>query len=218
MPQPDNPFARADAWVFDLDNTLYPPSARLFDQINERMTGFIMRELGLARAEADRLRARYWRQHGITLRGLIDDHRIDAAGFLAEVHAIDLTALRPDPELAAAITALPGRKIVHTNGARVHAEAVLHARGLTAVFERVYTIEDKDYVPKPQPAAYAVVAAAAGIRPERAVMVEDDPVNLAVPKAMGMATVWLAHDDRRPAPAHVDRRIERLEDFLADPC
>ncbi|MHA1569312.1 MAG: pyrimidine 5'-nucleotidase, partial [Alphaproteobacteria bacterium] len=58
-------------WIFDLDNTLYHPSARLFDQINARMTGFIIRELGVSRAAADDLRRTYWRRHGATLRGLI---------------------------------------------------------------------------------------------------------------------------------------------------
>ena len=27
-------FAHVDTWVFDLDNTLYPASCRLFDQID----------------------------------------------------------------------------------------------------------------------------------------------------------------------------------------
>ena len=31
-------FADVETWVFDLDNTLYPPVVRLFDQIERRMT------------------------------------------------------------------------------------------------------------------------------------------------------------------------------------
>jgi FMN phosphatase YigB (HAD superfamily) len=42
-------FAHVRAWVFDLDNTLYPPEIRLFDQIDRRMTDYVMRTLGLAR-------------------------------------------------------------------------------------------------------------------------------------------------------------------------
>ncbi len=52
--------SHVETWIFDLDNTLYHPSARLFDQINARMTGFIMRELGIPRAAADELRRTYW--------------------------------------------------------------------------------------------------------------------------------------------------------------
>ena len=32
-------FSHVDTWVFDLDNTLYPASCRLFDQIDVKMDG-----------------------------------------------------------------------------------------------------------------------------------------------------------------------------------
>ena len=34
-------FAHVTTWVFDLDNTLYPASCRLFDQIDVRMGEFV---------------------------------------------------------------------------------------------------------------------------------------------------------------------------------
>lgn len=216
-PDPPCPFARAEAWIFDLDNTLYHPSARLFDQINARMSGYIMRELGLRRGEADRLRARYWQHHGITLRGLVEDHGIEPTAFLDEVHRIDLSALVPDPPLAAAILRLKGARIIHTNGSRAHAQRVLEARGLDRAFDRIFGIDDKNLVPKPRAEAYEVIVRETGIDPARAVMIEDDARNLAVPKAMGMTTVWLCHRRGEKAPAHVDRRITRLQAFLADP-
>jgi putative hydrolase of the HAD superfamily len=45
-----------ETWVFDLDNTLYPPETALFSQINVLMTDYVMRVTGADRAEADRLR------------------------------------------------------------------------------------------------------------------------------------------------------------------
>jgi len=207
-------FRDIETWIFDLDNTLYHPSARLFDQINARMTGFIMRELRVGRAKADALRRTYWERHGTTLGGLIAEHGIDPAAFLDEVHEIDLAALTPDAELAEAIHRLPGRKIVHTNGARGHAARVLAARGLADTFDAVYAIEDKDLVPKPQAAAYQRIVALSGIDPARSAMVEDDVRNLEVPKALGMATVWVCHEAGRKAPPWVDRRISGLTGFL----
>ena len=47
-------------WVFDLDNTLYPPRARLFDQIEQRMIAYVMETLAVDRAEANRIRRHYW--------------------------------------------------------------------------------------------------------------------------------------------------------------
>jgi putative hydrolase of the HAD superfamily len=209
-------FSRIETWIFDLDNTLYHPSARLFDQINTRMTSFIMRELGIRRAEATGLRTRYWKRYGTTLRGLIDLHGVDPAHFLDHAHDIDLSALRPDSELAAAIQRLPGTRIVHTNGARAHASRVLAARGLEGLFDAIYAIEDKDLVSKPQPDAYRRVIALSGLNPARAAMIEDDVRNLEVPKTLGMATVWLCHRAGAKAPGFVDRRIIGLTRFLQE--
>ena len=167
-----------------------------------------------AQHRANRLRSEYWHHYGTTLRGLIERHRVDPGRFLAAAHAIDYGALRADPRLHRAIAGLKGRKIVHTNGSRAHASAVLAARGLVGAFDAVFAIEDKALVPKPQPKAYAAVHRLAGLEPRRSAMVEDDARNLEVPKTLGMATVWLCHADGAPTPAHVDRRIARLTEFL----
>ena len=213
MPLP--PLEGIETWIFDLDNTLYPPELRLQEQIDARMAGFIMAETGLDRAAADALRHDYWQAYGTTLRGLMLHHGVDPACFLAAAHAIDYSVLRPDPVLARVIAALPGRKIVHTNGARSHAATVIAARGLDGVFEVVFAIEDKDLAPKPSDKAYRTILQRAGIEPASAAMIEDDARNLEVPKALGMATVWLCHQDDRPAPAHVDHRITDLTGFLS---
>ena len=64
-------FAHVETWVFDLDNTLYSPGARLFEQIERRLPGYVMRALGVPEAEASRLRDRYWQSYGTTLAGLM---------------------------------------------------------------------------------------------------------------------------------------------------
>jgi len=209
-------FAQIETWIFDLGNTLYHPSARLFDQINARMTGFIMRELGVSREAANALRQRYWDQHGATLRGLIDEHGIDPARFLDDVHTIDLSTLTPDADLAEAVRRLPGTRMVHTNGARAHVERVLAARGLSGTFDAIYAIEDKALVPKPRPDAYRRIVQLSDVDPARAVMIEDDVRNLEVPMALGMATVWLCHGQADPPPPYVDRQISGLTAFLQE--
>ena len=42
------PLDEIETWIFDLDNTLYPASCRLFDQIHARMQSFIAGRLGLS--------------------------------------------------------------------------------------------------------------------------------------------------------------------------
>lgn len=181
-------FAGVDAWIFDLDNTLYSPDLRLFAQIETRMTAYVQRLLGCDAAHADRLRTQYWREHGTTLAGLMVHHGIDPEAYLAEVHDIDFGALAPEPALAEAIRALPGLKIVHTNADSAYAGRVLARRGLD-VFDAVHGIGEVGYHPKPDPRSFAAVLGAHGLDPARCAMFEDDPRNLEVPFSLGMRTV-----------------------------
>lgn len=206
-------FSHVSAWVFDLDNTLYPPQARLFDQIEVRMTQFVMESLKVDRDEADRLRTHYWRTYGTTLAGLMREHGVDPAPYLTTVHDISLDHLEADAELAAHIRDLPGRRIVYTNGSGPYAERVLTARGLSGLFDAVYGVEHAGFRPKPERAAFEAIFAQAKIDPAMAAMFEDDPRNLTAPHAMGMRTVHVA-----PAPfeaAHIHHHTDDLSGFLA---
>ena len=64
---PDPTFDHVTDWVFDLDNTLYPPAVRLFDQIEVKMTDYMVRLLGIEPAAANQLRQHYWQTYGTTL-------------------------------------------------------------------------------------------------------------------------------------------------------
>jgi putative hydrolase of the HAD superfamily len=207
-------FLHVETWVFDLDNTLYPPQLRLFDQIERRMTAYVMAALGVNAATAEHLRDAYWRSHGTTLAGLMAEHALAPEPYLADVHDIDLAAVTPAPRLAAAIAALPGRKIVYTNGSREHARRVTAALGLAPCLDALYGFEDAGFAAKPRPEAYARVFAAEGLVAARAAMFEDDPRNLEAPHALGLRTVLVGPAGAGPAPAHVHHRTEDLADFL----
>ena len=177
------------------------------------MTAWVMRAVGVDRAEADRLRRHYWHSYGTTLAGLMREHGVDPAPYLTDVHDISLDALQPDPVLAARIKALPGRRIVYTNGCAPYAERVLAARGLNGVFDAVYGVEHAAFHPKPDWLAFETVFATDGLTPARAAMFEDDTRNLAAPYAMGMQTVHVAPDPE-PAP-HIQHHTPDLAAFLA---
>ena len=209
---PKHAFAHVETWVFDLDNTLYPPEVRLFDQIEIRMTNWVMEALSVDKAEADRLRRHYWATYGTTLAGLMREHDIDPTPYLTDVHDICFDALKPDARLSDAIATLPGRRIVYTNGSAPYAEQVIGARGLTGLFDAVYGVEHAGFRPKPERAAFDTVIARDGLRPDRAAMFEDDARNLAAPHALGMATVHVAPE---PAPAdHIHHHTTDLAPFL----
>ncbi|MEP2783842.1 MAG: pyrimidine 5'-nucleotidase [Pseudoruegeria sp.] len=208
-----NAFSHVRHWVFDLDNTLYPPEARLFDQIEVRMTAYVMDAIGVSKARADYLRQYYWKEYGTTLAGLMREHDVDPAPYLTDVHDIDMSHLSQDPDLAMGIKNLPGRKIVYTNGCAPYAEKVLEARGLSGLFDAVYGVEHADFRPKPEQEAFESIFAQDGITPPIAAMFEDDGRNLIAPHKMGMKTVHVAPT---AAPAdHIHHHTNNLPDFLS---
>lgn len=201
-----------DTWVFDLDHTLYPPDVTLFDQINIRMTAWIMRELGVSQSEADEMRVRYYYDHGTTLAGLMDIHGVAPDGYLSDVHDVDFSVVPPDPAQARALAALPGRRIIYTNGTAEYARNVLEARGFSELFDAIYGVEHADFRPKPERAAFDRVFARADLDPTKSAMFEDKLENLVVPKALGMATIHVAPTEQ-PVP-HVDHHTADLTGFL----
>ncbi len=206
-------FSHVRAWVFDLDNTLYPPSVGLFPQIQHRMTAWVMDRLNLGKTEADALRRSYWARYGTTLSGLMREHGIDPLPFLAHVHDIDFSELAPDPDLRSRIGGLPGRRIVYTNADTPYALRVLAGRGLDGIFDAVYGVEHADFLPKPERRAFERIFALDGLDPSRAAMFEDDPKNLRAPHDMGMKTVLVAPEPL--AAPHIQHHTDDLARFLA---
>ena len=206
-------------WVFDLDNTLYPPTSSIFDQIDRRMTSYIARFLDVDAASAFAVQKSYYRRYGTSLSGLMAEHGMEPEGFLAYVHDIDHSVIVPDPALAVALAALPGRRVVYTNGSASHAEAVLACLGIADLFEAVFDIRAADHVPKPQDASYDKLIARLSFDPRHAVLIEDSLKNLPPAAARGMKTVWLRN--QRPTagadlfdPAACDAVIDDLTAWL----
>ena len=206
-------FSHVDTWIFDLDNTLYPPSADLFGQMDARFSAYVARLTGLDQARALKLCVEYWETYGSTLTGLMAHHDIDPHHFLADVHDINVSHLQADPALISALSKLPGRKIVYTNGSRNHAMRVLAARGLTQEFDAVYGVENADFKPKPTHDAFAKVFAKDGVIPKAAAMFEDEARNLAVPHALGMRTVHV-HPEVNDVD-HIHHHTTDLAAFLS---
>jgi putative hydrolase of the HAD superfamily len=219
-------FARTDAWIFDLDNTLYPAECNLFAQVDHRMGAFIARYLGVPYAHARHLQKSYYRQFGTTLAGLMAVHKLDPAEFLAYVHDIDLSVVQASPALRAGVSALPGRRLIYTNGSRRHAERVAEKLGVLDLFEDICDIAACDYVPKPEADAFQRMIRRHGVAAESAAMFEDMPMNLTAPHDLGMTTVlvhssYVDHPIQEQMkswtelPDHIHHMTLDLAEFLA---
>lgn len=219
------PLVDIDAWLFDLDNTLYPRHTNLFLQVDQRIREYVERLLDLVPDEAQRVQKDYYRRYGTTLRGLMEEHGVAPDEFLEYVHDIDHSPVEADPRLASAIERLPGRKYIFTNGSRTHAEKVAARLGVTDHFDDIFDIIRAGHVPKPNRETYDLFITETGIDPGRAAMFEDLSRNLEVPSKLGMATVLVVphgtgevfHEswelEGRDAP-HVDFLTDDLGAFL----
>ena len=192
------------AWVFDLDNTLYPAECNLFAQIDQRMGAFISQLLEVDLVEARRVQKDYYYRYGTTLNGLMQEHQLDPHLFLDYVHDIDHSVLPDLPELRAAINKLEGRKFIFTNGSKGHGEQVAEKLGLLDLFEDVFDIAAADFVPKPNALTYERFFQRYDIDPVAAVMFEDLHPNLKAPHERGMATV-LVHSSYEDHPSQKER-------------
>ncbi|QYE35936.1 pyrimidine 5'-nucleotidase [Polymorphobacter sp. PAMC 29334] len=214
-----HPLSHIDAWIFDLDNTLYPAKTNLFAQIDARMGAYVARLLGVDAVEAHRVQKGFFHQHGTTLRGLMDEHGVDPLHFLDDVHDIDLSVVDHAPLLVESIARLPGRKLVFTNADTSYAAKVLDRLGLEGAFEAIYDVHSMAYLPKPDVRAYRGLCETHGVNPARALFADDMERNLAPAKAIGMATVWVDNGSeqgpRHAAPDFIDYRITDVSDWLA---
>jgi len=210
--------AHVDTWIFDLDNTLYPASADLFGLIDQRMTAYIGNLLGIDPVEARAIQKSYFREHGTTLSGLMRTHGVDPHEFLGFVHDVEMAAIVEDRRLVRAVAALPGRKLIFTNGDAPYARRVLAKLGLGDSFEAIHDIHACAYQPKPFPASYRAMCDTLRIDPTRALFVEDMARNLPPAKALGMTTVWINNGsedgDRGIDRATIDYEIAEIGAWL----
>jgi putative hydrolase of the HAD superfamily len=203
-----------DIWIFDLDNTLYPPGSEFMTLMEGRMTEFVARETGLPRDEARALQKKYLHEHGTTLAGMMAHHGMAPEPFLTEVHDVSMDSLEPIPGLAEAIARLPGRRLVFTNGDERHATRVLAHLGLTGLFEDVFHIAAADYIPKPGPEAFARMIARHGVEPTRAAFFEDSERNLEPAAHLGMTTVLVGPAALASRASFVQHKTDDLAAFL----
>lgn len=207
--------------LFDLDETLYPPSTGVLQQIGVRIERYLIERLGWEPELAVARRIAYRERYGTTLGGLLAHHQADPEDYLAFVHDVPVEELvRPNPALDAALTVLPWERVIFTNSDRRHAERVLAALGIRRHFSHIYTMADFGYRQKPNEEVYQRLLEALATDGHDCLMVDDTLPNLIAAKAWGMTTVWVTLDGTAmpgvdyclPEAAHISKLVARLAD------
>ncbi len=207
--------SHVDTWLFDLDNTVYPIETQFMGRIEVKMTDFVARHTGLPREEARALQHQYFQEHGTTLSGLMINHGLEPKVFLDEVHDVSMDCLTPDPALRAAIKALPGRRLIFTNGSVGHAERVLKHLELRDLFSEIFAIETADYIPKPSLSTFDKITKLHAIDPPKSAFFEDSEKNLVPAARLGMTTILVGPHAKDSTSEHVHFRTNDLAEFLS---
>lgn len=203
------------AWVFDMDDTLYPREQGLMALVQARINAYVVEAVGLDPDAAGVLQRQFLDEHGTTLAGLMANYTIEPEHFLHDVHDVPMDGLEPNPALREQLLRLPGRRFVFTNGAREYAGRVLDRLGVTDCFDGVFAIEDADLTPKPAPSTFRHMLERFKFEPRSAAFFEDTPRNLEPAKALGMATVLIGDGHGKPLGDHIDHIAPDLLEFLS---
>ena len=202
-------------WVFDLDNTLYPPEENIFSQIDKKMTTFIAENLKISHEEAFNIQKQNFIDHGTTLAGFMNtgNSKINPDKFLEYVHDINLNSLIEDNKLRKILLMLPGKKYIFTNGTKKHAENVLKKLNLENIFQSIFGIKEANYLPKPNIETYNLFLKINNIDPKTSIMFEDMGRNLIPAKELGMTTVLL---ERKLPNKNNSEQKEKYKDLWND--
>ena len=211
---------KINTWIFDLDNTLYSADSGIFQQVHTLMGKFVSAHLNIDIKKAKELQRKYYRQHGTTLRGMMDNHNVDPDHFLSEVHQLDYSIVGPNFKLNRELKKLKGRKIIYTNANRQHANDILIRLELTNVFDEIFDIKTANYIPKPESSPYEQIISEFNIDPITTIMFDDIAKNLVPAKNVGFASVWIDvgyenfSDDIAKSKKYLDYETKDLSLFL----
>lgn len=200
-------------WIFDLDNTLHNADRGIFPSLDRAMTDYIMRTLRISEQAAQELRIAYYLRYGATMHGMHRHHGIPPDRFLQETHHIDelIPLMDWDRHIGAVLSRTPGKKILLSNGPQRYIERVTQRMGIQHHFLALYGVERVHYRPKPQRKPFLTVCTQHRLNPARCIMVEDSLDNLRTAKSLGMRTVWISRQAKRPAC--VDVRIRSVREL-----
>ena len=187
-------------WIFDLDNTLYSPSTKIFEQIDIRMKKYISKKFNISEDQAFKIQKKMYYEYGTTLYGLMKFYKIDPIDFLNFVHDINLSTLKKSSRLQRYLNRLNGKKIVFTNGDLDWAKKIINALGVKKDLNTVFDIIEANYIPKPKMNSYISLIKKYNIKPKQAIFFEDTERNLKPAFKLGMTTVHIDQNYNKKLP------------------
>lgn len=198
----DHSDTRGIVW-FDIDNTLYHKSTRIADLMGKRIHAYFL-GLGLPEDEATALHQKYYREHGLAIRGLLKNHagidpldydlRVDGSLPLDDI-------LQPEEELTALVRDIDRTKVrvfALTNAYKNHGLRCIRLLGLQDYFDGVVYCDYSAgplFCCKPDKAYYEAAAELVGVNDTtKFYFVDDSEKNIRAAKEMGWRSAVLYYE------------------------
>tara|TARA_X000000368_G_scaffold286149_1_gene227257 strand:+ start:730 stop:1407 length:678 start_codon:yes stop_codon:yes gene_type:complete len=211
---------KIDTWIFDLDNTLYSADSGIFQQVHQLMGKFIQEFLNIDLQKAKEIQKKYYKKHGTTLRGMMDNYGVDPDHFLEEVHKLDYSIVSSNDKLNEELKKLKGKKIIYTNANMKHTLNVLERIKLSNFFDEIFDIKMANYIPKPEMKPYEQIIKDFDLNPSTSAMFDDIAKNLVPAKKVGFTSIWINagyenfSDDIKSSNKYLDFETNDLCIFL----
>lgn len=188
-------------YFFDLDNTLYPKSSGIAELMVERIELFFVNYLKLPLEESRVLGARFYRDYGLAIKGLIKHFSIDPLEYDRYVDGgLPLEdILKPYPELTTLMDRLSKRGScwVFTNAGKCHATRVLKLLQIDCFFSGVIYCDysETDFPAKPDRSAFIrAMRCAAVTEPSKCFFFDDSIGNIRTAQEIGWKVVYIDED------------------------
>lgn len=188
-------------YFFDLDNTLYPKSSGIAELMVERIELFFVNYLKLPLAESRVLGAKFYKDYGLAIKGLIKHFSIDPVEYDMYVDgglALD-EILKPYDELTFLMDRLSKRGTcwVFTNAGKFHATRVLQLLRIDHFFSGVIYCDysEPDFPAKPDRSAFIRAMKCANVTdPSKCFFFDDSIGNIRTAQEIGWSVVYIDED------------------------
>ncbi|KAJ2991950.1 hypothetical protein NUW58_g2333 [Xylaria curta] len=216
------PAAQKKVFFFDIDNCLYPASAKVHHRMADLIHDYFERHLNLSTEEAVALHRQYYQNYGLAIGGLMRHHEVDPLHFNSEVDdALPLDALiNPRIEVTRLLQDIDRSKVklwLFTNAYVNHARRVVKILGIDHMFDGItycdYTT--LPFVSKPQEEMFAKAMMEAGAHNMGdCYFVDDNYNNCSMAEKLGWNSVHLVEEDvpipTEQASKHQIKHLEEL--------
>ncbi|KAI8689862.1 hypothetical protein NCS56_00250100 [Fusarium sp. Ph1] len=187
---------------FDIDNCLYPRSAKVHDLMAKLIDEYFSKHLELPWDEAVKLHKEYYTSYGLAIEGLVRHHQIDPLDYNAKVDdALPLEGIiKPNPELRELLEDIDKTKVtmwLFTNAYVNHGKRVVRLLGIDDLFDGLTfcNYADQPLICKPDPEMYKKAMREAGVeRVEDCFFVDDSALNCTQAKEFGWTAAHLVEE------------------------